>query len=408
MKPKIIKYLTKGMYGEIYLLHNNDVYKKLKKTIEYEIFIDSTTLREICILEYLNHPNIIKPINIYFDIMQEEIGYSMKRYPMTLHDIISELNFSEIKQITHSLLLAVYNCHANFVVHRDIKPTNILVEKINDMYNIKLIDFGLAKFDFFYDNNTKLYPIFQQECEIVQTLWYRSPEIILESSNTNYKIDMWSIGLILYEMFIENTIFKTKNSQAQLNNYIKYIKYNHKFDELDKYMIDNNIKFDIKFDNDVINYLENKDAIDLLRKLLEFNPDNRITCRDAINHKFFADINQGKIINDSFFSFSCTMKKLNICKLDYNKLTYSRDHMLYMLKKAEINSIMGEWIFYMVDYYLLNTYNNNLTVTDLFIFNAYLFLKIYINNNVDFINISKLFNVIIPENKLYYFNFFEI
>ncbi|SBS87939.1 CDK-related protein kinase 6, putative [Plasmodium malariae] len=97
------------------------------------------------------------------------------------------LNFKEIKYIIFELLLAICYLHSNNYLHRDIKPENIF---INSNGEIKLGDLGLS-----VEKSDNMTPT-------VVTLWYRSPEILLQSKNYDQKVDVWSIGCLFVELIL--------------------------------------------------------------------------------------------------------------------------------------------------------------------------------------------------------------
>lgn len=94
------------------------------------------------------------------------------------------------------MLLALEYCHANRVIHRDLKPQNILVQR--ESLNIKLADFGLAR--------VYTYPLREYTHEII-TLWYRAPEILLGMEKYYPTVDSWSVGCIFYELAHKKCLF---------------------------------------------------------------------------------------------------------------------------------------------------------------------------------------------------------
>ena len=183
-----------GCWGQVYkaLDTNTGQFVALKRIrLEpEEEGIPSTTLREIAILRMLKHPNVV----VLNDVVQRDgrlylvfefVDKDLKKY---LEHIEGNLSPHLIKSYSFQLLAAIDFCHSRGVVHRDIKPHNILISKDGCL---KISDFGLAR--------AFVPPIRPWTHEVV-TLWYRAPEILLGTKIYALPIDVWSIGVILAEL----------------------------------------------------------------------------------------------------------------------------------------------------------------------------------------------------------------
>ncbi len=166
-------------------------------------------VREITFLKLLAHPSIINlldstTVDNHIVLVFPLADYTLKEY---------NLNYTfDIHCLFKQLVTAVNYCHLHYVIHRDIKPDNILI--IN--HHIKLADFGLATFDFFSELKSK----------DVVTLWYRAPELLLGLPYTS-KIDVWSLGCIYYELLYKKVLFKGKDNHHQLNLIYNTPKFDH-------------------------------------------------------------------------------------------------------------------------------------------------------------------------------------
>lgn len=148
--------------------------------------IPSTALREIALLKGLSHRNIVKIKDVLCKDYRK-LSFVLEFVNQDLKKLVDDLDRFEyipeydLKSIVYQLLLGIAYCHANNVLHRDLKLNNIL---INEEGVVKITDFGLAKI--FNDNSANTH-------EVV-TLWYRAPEILLGDDCYTSAVDMWSIG----------------------------------------------------------------------------------------------------------------------------------------------------------------------------------------------------------------------
>lgn len=128
-----------------------------------------------------------------------------------LHTMPQPFLASEIKTLLLQLLSAIAFCHDNWIVHRDLKTSNLLM---NNRGQIKLADFGLART--FGD------PLGDMT-QLVVTLWYRSPELLLGSEDYSTAIDMWSIGCIFGELVLKEPIFPGQGEIDQIGRIFKML-----------------------------------------------------------------------------------------------------------------------------------------------------------------------------------------
>ncbi|XP_057774931.1 probable serine/threonine-protein kinase At1g54610 [Salvia miltiorrhiza] len=164
--------------------------------------------REIIILKKLDHPNIIKLQGIATSRMQYSLYLVFDFMPSDLTKLISRtLTQPQAKTYMLQLLLGLQHCHDKGILHRDIKGSNLLIDK-NGV--LKIADFGLANF---YTTN----PLTSR----VVTLWYRAPELLLGATDYGVGIDLWSAGCLLAEMFVGRPIMPGRNEIEQLHKIFK-------------------------------------------------------------------------------------------------------------------------------------------------------------------------------------------
>ncbi|XP_020600146.1 probable serine/threonine-protein kinase At1g54610 [Phalaenopsis equestris] len=170
--------------------------------------------REIMILQKLDHPNVLKleglatsrmhfSIYLVFNFMQSDLTRVISRPGERLTE-------RQIKCYMHQLLSGLQHCHERGILHRDIKGSNILIDKDGVL---KIGDFGLANY---YNPNQKR-PLTNK----VVTLWYRAPELLLGSTDYGVGIDLWSAGCLLAEMFLGRPIMPGRTEVEQLHRIFK-------------------------------------------------------------------------------------------------------------------------------------------------------------------------------------------
>lgn len=199
-----VKKLGEGTFGVVYKVVDRKTklpyaIKKVKLTGE-EQGIPNTTIREVGLLKLLNelnHPNIVKlheimhtkgKLCMLFEYVDSDLYQFRKSFK-------TDIPTKTVKSIMYQLLQGLNQTHNLKIVHRDIKPQNILM---NNAGVLKLADFGLAR--------SRGIPISNQTSEVV-TLWYRPPDVILGSEDYSYSIDMWAVGCIFAELSNRKVLF---------------------------------------------------------------------------------------------------------------------------------------------------------------------------------------------------------
>ncbi|KCZ82542.1 CMGC/CDK protein kinase [Anncaliia algerae PRA339] len=284
-----IKKLGEGTFGTVYLSEkNNKLYalKSLNLDEEHKNGIPLTIFRELRILRNLNHKNILEIKEIAtqgfkksnFDRRKLKIFFVFDYFKFDLERLIKrkELNLGEIKEIFKQIVDGMCYLRDKNILHRDLKTANILVD---ECYNIKIADFGLAK----YRNP-------EYNTPGVVTLWYRAPEILLNSTEYDFSSDVWSLGCIFAEMLLRKPIFQGNCVLTQLESIIyvlgsindKSYPGVNKLPDFDKILLPQSVNH---FDD----ILENVDthACTLLKKLLVLDPKKRISVKEVLNDKFF-------------------------------------------------------------------------------------------------------------------------
>ncbi|CAI5444491.1 unnamed protein product [Caenorhabditis angaria] len=266
--------------------------KKIRLESEDE-GVPSTTVREISLLKELQHPNVV---GLEAVIMQENRLYlifeflssDLKKYMDKLKKD-EYLDRATVQSYTFQILQAMCFCHQRRVIHRDLKPQNLLVDT-NGV--IKLADFGLAR--------AIGIPIRVYTHEVV-TLWYRAPEILLGAQKYSMGVDMWSIGCIFAEMITKKPLFQ---GDSEIDELFRIFRTLGTPTELEWNGVESLPDYRMTFPKWRDNFLRDKfidkktntskiddQAFDLLQGMLIYDPKLRISAKKSLNHPYFDDVN---------------------------------------------------------------------------------------------------------------------
>nr|UXY87890.1 cyclin-dependent kinase-like 2 [Cryptomonas curvata] len=211
--------LGQGAYGKVYkgqdLRSGQIVALKRALTTSDEEGIPPTTLREISILKTVSESEyIVKLLDVVsaktksgksiLYIIFQYLDCDLKAFMINKQGKGNGLTTRLAKEFCFQLLLGLKHCHEQGIMHRDLKPQNLLVE---NGIKLKIADFGLSR-------NFSI-PIGRYTHEVV-TLWYRAPEILLGAKCYSTSIDIWAVGCILSEMILGRPIFCGESEIEQL------------------------------------------------------------------------------------------------------------------------------------------------------------------------------------------------
>lgn len=251
------------------------------------------TLREIKLLRHFRNENIISILDIQRPGSVDQMNdvYLIQELMDTdLSRVIRSQSLTDdhCQYFTYQLLRALKALHSADVLHRDLKPGNLL---INTNCDLKLCDFGLARSAFPQASSQDANVGFMTE--YVATRWYRAPEIMLTFQHYTKAIDMWSVGCILAEMLGGVPLFPGKDYREQLNLILEVVGtptnadyYSIKSKRARQYLMSLPPRKPQSFK--ALYPKANPLALDLLSKLLTFNPAQRLTVEQALQHPYMA------------------------------------------------------------------------------------------------------------------------
>ncbi|KZF25083.1 putative cyclin-dependent protein kinase [Xylona heveae TC161] len=282
--------LGEGTYATVFKGRNRQtgVLVALKEIhLDSEEGTPSTAIREISLMKELKHENIVNLHDVIHTenklmLVFEYMDKDLKKYMDSRGDR-GQLDYVTIKSFMHQLLQGIAFCHENRVLHRDLKPQNLL---INTKGQLKLADFGLAR-AFGIPVNT-----FSNE---VVTLWYRAPDVLLGSRTYNTSIDIWSAGCIMAEMYTGRPLFPGTTNEDQLQKIFRLMGTPSErswpgISQFPEYKPN----FHIYATQDLRLILPQIDqmGLDLLSRMLQLRPEMRISAKDALQHPWFHDLPQ--------------------------------------------------------------------------------------------------------------------
>nr|XP_046165733.1 cyclin-dependent kinase 18-like isoform X1 [Oncorhynchus gorbuscha] len=281
--------LGEGTYATVFkgrskLTENLVALKEIR--LEHEEGAPCTAIREVSLLKNLKHANIVTLHDIIhtersLTLVFEYLDSDLKQY---LDNCGNLMCMNNVKIFMFQLLRGLSYCHKRKILHRDLKPQNLL---INDKGELKLADFGLAR--------AKSVPTKTYSNEVV-TLWYRPPEVLLGTTEYSTPIDMWGVGCILFEMATGRPMFPGSTVKEELHLVFRLIGTPTEDswpgissnEEFRSYM------FSQYRPQPLINHVPRLDSegIDMLTALLLYDTRTRVSAEASLRHPYFLSLGE--------------------------------------------------------------------------------------------------------------------
>ncbi|KAK1398491.1 Mitogen-activated protein kinase [Heracleum sosnowskyi] len=282
--------IGRGAYGIVCSIMNtetNEMVAIKKIANAFDNYMDAKrTLREIKLLRHLDHENIMAMTDVIPPPVRRQFNdvyIAVELMDTDLHQVIRSpqaLSEEHCQYFLYQLLRGLKYIHSANIIHRDLKPSNLL---LNSNCDLKICDFGLAR------------PNTEDEfmTEYVVTRWYRAPELLLNSSDYTAAIDVWSVGCIYMELMIRQPLFPGKDQMNQLRLLTELL---GSPTEADLGFVRNeesrrailqlpqHPRLSLRRLYPQVHPL----AIDLVDKMLTFDPSKRITVVEALSHPYLA------------------------------------------------------------------------------------------------------------------------
>jgi len=290
---EVIRKIGRGKYSEVFegvnVVSGDPIVIKILKPVKKK-----KIQREIKILKNLKGgTNIINLLDTVRDPISKTLSLVFEHVDnIDFKILFPTLKDFDIRYYIYELIKALKYCHSCGIMHRDVKPHNVMID--HKTKKLRLIDWGLAEF---------YHP--KQEYNVrVASRYFKGPELLVNMRDYDYSLDMWSLGCMLAGMiFIMHPIFRGRDNYDQLVKIVKVLG----SEALNQYLSKYKLKLDPHFDDILGTYqrrdwrqfitkenrhLVSDEALDLLSHLLVFDHQQRLTCEEAMQHKYFAPIRE--------------------------------------------------------------------------------------------------------------------
>ncbi|EPQ06108.1 Cyclin-dependent kinase 11 [Myotis brandtii] len=280
--------IEEGTYGVVYRAKDKKTdeivaLKRLKMEKEKEGF-PITSLREISTILKAQHPNIVTVREIVVGSNMDKIYIVMNYVEHDLKSLMETMKQpflpGEVKTLMIQLLCGVKHLHDNWILHRDLKTSNLLLSHAGIL---KVGDFGLARE---YGSPLKAYT------PVVVTLWYRAPELLLGAKAYSTAVDMWSVGCIFGELLTQKPLFPGKSEIDQINKVFKDLgtpseKIWPGYNQLPAVKKMTFTEYPYNNLRKRFGALLSDQGFDLMNKFLTYFPGRRVSAEDSLKHKYF-------------------------------------------------------------------------------------------------------------------------
>ncbi|CDK25038.1 unnamed protein product [Kuraishia capsulata CBS 1993] len=291
-KYEIIRKVGRGKYSEVFegyeIPAGNKVVLKVLKPIKRK-----KIKREVKILHNLNGgPNIVELLDLVRDPISKTPALVLEHVDNVEFRILyPKLTDLDIRYYMYQLLKALDYCHSMGIMHRDVKPHNVMID--HSKSKLRLIDWGLAEF---YHPNTE-YNV------RVASRYFKGPELLVDYRLYDYSLDLWSFGATLASIiFRREPFFHGKSNTDQLVQIVRVLG----SDDFEEYLARYNLSLGpqyedlgyygkkpwVRFINTSNQHLTSEEAIDFIDRLLRYDHQERLTAKEAMAHAYFDPIRE--------------------------------------------------------------------------------------------------------------------
>mmetsp|Transcript_14484 Transcript_14484/g.54679 ORF Transcript_14484/g.54679 Transcript_14484/m.54679 type:complete len:339 (-) Transcript_14484:253-1269(-) len=288
---EVLRKIGRGKYSEVFegvscINSARCVVKILKPVKRKKIKREIKILQNLC-----GGPNIIQLLDIVRDPASKTSALIFEYVNNTdfkiLYPTLSDL---DVRYYINELLKALDFCHSNGIMHRDVKPHNVMID--HSQRKLRLIDWGLAEF----------YHPGREYNVRVASRYFKGPELLVDFREYDYSLDMWSLGCMLAGMiFRKEPFFHGADNHDQLVKIAEVLGTDELYEYLDRYDLELDSRFESllghfpkkpwsKFISSRNAHIANEEAVDFVSKLLRFDHMERLTAQEAQMHPYFAPV----------------------------------------------------------------------------------------------------------------------
>lgn len=282
----VLSKVGEGTYASVFLARNVKTGEKVAikkiKVANSSDGMDMSAIREVKVLQELRHPNVIRLVDCFssgsttpsLNLVLEFLDTDLERL---IRDKSIVFAPADIKSWMAMLLRGLEYCHCHFFLHRDLKPNNLLISPTGEL---KIADFGMAR---------ELADPGVRMTSLVVTSWYRPLELFFGAKQYSPAIDMWSVGCIMGELLLRVPLFAGQSDIQQITLMCRLLGTPTEKDWSGHKQLPTYMSLE-QLPANPLNHIfpaAAPDAIDLLQKLLTFDPTKRIIARDSLHHNYF-------------------------------------------------------------------------------------------------------------------------
>ncbi|XP_073679937.1 cyclin-dependent kinase-like 4 [Garra rufa] len=277
--------LGSGSYGTVLKCRHRDTGRivAVKKLVEEDETVRKIVQREIRLLKQLRHENLVNLLEVFkrkrrwylvFEFVDRTVLDELEQFP-------SGLDPYRVRRHLYQILRAVSFCHQHNIIHRDVKPENVLVSQLGV---VKLCDFGFAR--------TMAAAPGEVYTDYVATRWYRAPELLVGDTRYGKAVDVWAVGCLFFEMLTCDPLFPGDSDIDQLHLVISC--FGHLTPRHREVFYRNPVFMGLSLPEPAErNPLESRSVklsglvLDLAQRCLQMDPDKRSQCADLLLHPYF-------------------------------------------------------------------------------------------------------------------------